>query len=400
MKILEINTVPYGSTGKIMFGIANIADSEGLQVYTSAGYSTHPLKPLPDKYLKIGGFFSKGSNKVLANTIGGEGLFSYFATLRFLHKVKKISPDIVHLHNLHGYYINLPLLFRYLKSSGTKVIWTLHDCWSFTGHCPYFTIAKCEKWKTACHSCPNFRDYPSSLIDDSRIMHKLKKRLFLGLENMTIVTPSRWLSDLARESFLGAYPVRVINNGIDLNIFKPTESDFRKKYGIPDDKFILLGVAFGWGIRKGLDVFIDLATKLDQDKYQIVLVGTDDKVDSQLPQNIISIHRTQNQTELATIYTAADLFVNPTREENYPTVNMESIACGTPVLTFDTGGSPECITEKTGAVVPCDDNSALITAIERIRTTHPYSPEDCVTHATTFDMTIKYQEYLQLYKEN
>jgi glycosyltransferase involved in cell wall biosynthesis len=230
-------------------------------------------------------------------------------------------------------------------------------------------------------------------------MHKRKKKLFSGL-NMTIITPSQWLADLVKQSFLKNYPVRVIHNGIDLSVFKPTPSDFRKRYGIALEKKILLGVAFGWGARKGLDVFIDLAKRLDDKYYQIVLVGTDDNVDKQLPDSIISIHRTQNQAELAEIYTAADLFVNPTREENYPTVNMESLACGTPVLTFRTGGSPECIDEYCGAVVDCDDVDAMEREIIRICSDAPYSKEDCLKRAASFDHHKRFEEYIQLYESS
>ena len=193
--------------------------------------------------------------------------------------------------------------------------------------------------------------------------------------------------------------MKVIHNGIDLEVFKPTPSDFRERYGIPAEKSVLLGVAFGWGVRKGLDVFVELAQRLDPEKYQIVLVGTDEKTDKLLPENIISIHRTQNQAELAEIYTAADLFVNPTREENYPTVNMESIACGTPVLTFRTGGSPEILTEKTGSVVPCDDIDTLEQEIRRICIEKPFSQPDCLEHAKSFDMHQRFEEYVKLYEE-
>ena len=215
---------------------------------------------------------------------------------------------------------------------------------------------------------------------------------------MTIVTPSEWLAGLVKQSFLRKYPVKVINNGIDLNIFKPTESDFRKKYAL-ENKYIVLGVAFGWGKRKGLDVFIELANRLDKEKYKIVLVGTDDNVDKLLPDNIISIHRTQNQTELAEIYTAADVFANPTREENYPTVNMESVACGTPVVTFNTGGSPEIIDETCGAIAEKDDTDSMYNEIIRICETKPYSEEACLKKANNFDAWRKFENYVQLYRK-
>ena len=226
-------------------------------------------------------------------------------------------------------------------------------------------------------------------------MWKKKKEWFTGVKDLTIVTPSEWLADLVKKSFLSEYPIKVINNGIDLNIFKPTQSDFRDAHGI--EGLMLLGVAFGWGKRKGLDIFVELSKRLGNE-YQIVMVGTDDVIDKQLSSSIISIHRTNNQQELAEIYSAADLMVNPTREDNYPTVNMESIACGTPVLTFETGGSPEIVDVNTGAVVPCDDVDKMIQEIERICKENPYSEEDCIRKAQVFDKWRKFQEYIELYE--
>ena len=229
------------------------------------------------------------------------------------------------------------------------------------------------------------------------MMWKFKCNWFTGIENCIIVTPSQWLADLVKQSYLKDYPVKVINNGIDLSVFKPTESSFREKYGLTDKK-VVLGVAFGWGKRKGFDVFVELASRLPDD-YRIVLVGTDDNVEKLLPAKIISIHRTQNQKELAEIYTTADVFANPTREENYPTVNMESIACGTPVVTFRTGGSPEIPDETCGSVVDCDDIDAMEIEIRRICEKKPYSVEACLQRAKSFDMNDRFKEYVDLYKE-
>jgi glycosyltransferase involved in cell wall biosynthesis len=223
-----------------------------------------------------------------------------------------------------------------------------------------------------------------------------KRKWFTGIKNCTIVTPSRWLADLIKQSYLKNYPVKVINNGIDLSVFKPTGSEFRKKNGL-DGKMVVLGVASGWGGRKGLDVFIELARRLPDD-YRIVLVGTTDNVDKDLPSNIISIHRTQNQNGLAEIYTAADVFANPTREDTFPTVNMESLACGTPVVTFRTGGSPEIIDETCGSVVDCDDIDAMETEIRRVCKEKPYSVEACLARAKNFDMNERFDEYVKLYQ--
>lgn len=213
---------------------------------------------------------------------------------------------------------------------------------------------------------------------------------------MTIVTPSRWLENLVKQSFLKGSPVSVIHNGINLAVFQPVSGNFREKNGL-GNKRIVLGVAFGWDARKGLDVFIELSRRLPA-SYQIVLVGTDTNVDKLLPENILSIHRTQNQQELAEIYTAADVFVNPTREENYPTVNMEALACGTPVLTFQTGGSPEMLDESCGAVVACDDVDALEKEILRICTYKPYTEDACLEKAREFDQSERFKEYLKLYE--
>ena len=314
-----------------------------------------------------------------------------------MKKIDEFKPDIIHLHNLHDSYINLSMLFSYIKKHNVPAVWTLHDCWSFTGQCPHFTIVKCDKWKVGCHNCPQYKEYPASLYDNTKKMWQLKKKWFTGVKNMTIVTPSEWLAGLARESYLKQYPIEVINNGIDLNAFKPTHSNFREQYGIPGDKYIVLGVSFGWGYRKGLDCFVEMAEKLGE-RYQIVLVGTDNEIDKNLPQSIISIHRTQNQKELAEIYSAADVFAMPTREENYPTVNMEAIACGTPVVTFRTGGSPEMLDDKTGIVVEANNIEATEKAIKDICEKKRCNDEDyIVAYSKKFNMQKKFTDYIELY---
>ena len=394
MKVVFINSVPYGSTGRICTDICSTLKGRGEEVYLSFGYSYHPIKEIENSYIKIGSIFDKFCHMKLSNLSGKHGMYSKCATHKLIRKLIEIKPDILHLHNLHGWFINLPILFDYIKKNDIKVIWTLHDCWAFTGQCPHFTMVNCQKWRTGCYDCPQYRDYPSTRVDRSSEMYELKKEWFTGVKNMTIVTPSQWLADLVKQSFLKEYPVKVINNGIDLNVFKPTESDFRKKHNL-EDKKIVLGVAFGWGVRKGLDVFIELSKRLP-DNYKIVLVGTDESADKQLPSNILSIHRTQNQKELAEIYTAADVFANPTREENYPTVNMESLACGTPVITFKTGGSPEIIDENTGVVVDVDDVNSLETEIIYLCNSADAS-EKCTERAKSFDKNIKFAEYCDLY---
>lgn len=348
-------------------------------------------------YYRIGTFNSRRVNVALARITGFNGCFAWLETYKLLKKIDEFKPDIIHLHNLHDSYINLSMLFSYIKKHNVPTVWTLHDCWAFTGQCPHFTIVKCDKWKAGCHNCPQYKEYPASLYDNTKKMWQLKKKWFTGVKNMTIVTPSEWLAGLARESYLKQYPIEVINNGIDLNVFKPTHSNFREQYGIPGDKYIVLGVSFAWGYRKGLDCFVEMAEKLGE-QYQIVLVGTDDEIDKNLPHNIISIHRTQNQKELAEVYSAAEVFVMPTREENYPTVNMEAIACGTPVVTFDTGGSPEMLDNKTGIVVNANDIEATKKAIKDICEKKRCNDEEyIVAYSKNFDMKKRFAEYIELY---
>ena len=399
MIIAEINTLAVGSTGKIMFDLAETARSHGHTVYTySAKTFRRGIKNAypPIRYHTY--FGSEQGNlihKILGGITGLNGCFSRWSTQKLIRQLEKQKIDVLHLHNLHEFCINLPMLFGYIKKNDIRVIWTFHDCWPFTGHCPYFTMVGCDKWKHGCGGCPQKGIYPKTWLDETSLMWKKKREWFTGVKDLTIVTPSVWMDGLVKESFLSDYPVVVINNGIDLNIFKPIPSHFREIHGI--ETYMILGVAFGWGKRKGLDVFQRIADTLDE-RYQVVLIGTDAAIDRLLPAGIISVHRTNDQKELAGIYSAADLLVNPTREDNYPTVNMESIACGTPVLTFDTGGSPEMLDKMTGAVVPCNDVNGMIREIERICEERPFSREECLHKAAVFDKWEKYKAYMELYE--
>ena len=396
LKILQINNWNFGSTGKIMRSIEAKASENGYEVASAYSKCRVNLNGKKTSDIPIGNRMTNNLHPIFAKITGLNGCFSFFATLNFLRKVKRFSPDVIHLHNLHNCYINLPLLFRFIKKNNIRTVWILHDCWAFTGHCPYFTLAKCDKWKNGCYGCASYMEYPYSLFDNSKLMYRLKKKWFTGVSDLTIITPSQWLGDLVKQSFLAEYPVKVINNGIDLSVFRPTDSDFRKKYNC-EDKFLILGVAFAWEKRKGLDVFIELAKRLDE-RFQIVLVGTDDNVDKQLPENIISIHRTHSQAELAEIYSACDLFLNPTREENYPTVNMEAISCGTPVLTFNTGGSGEIPDNTCGNVVGDNTVEAIFEKINEIFNNNPFTEANCLKRAQSFAAEEKYAEYIKLYE--
>lgn len=390
MKTAQINaTCGIGSTGKICVGISQVMTAGNIESYILCSRTNGDPLGIPcsdNRYIKLQALKSK--------VLGNYGFNSKHATRKMIAQLEKIQPDVVHLHNIHGHDCNLEMLFDYFRRKKTKLLWTFHDCWAFTAYCPHFTMNKCDQWKSQCVRCIQRRSY-SWFFDRSRELYEKKKVLFAGL-NLTIVTPSRWLADQVKQSFLKDYPVYVIHNGIDLGVFKPTPSGFREKHGLAN-KYVILGVSFGWDERKGLDVFLELSRRLPED-YRIVLVGTDPNTDKLLPDNIISIHRTQNQQELAEIYSAADIFVNPTREENYPTVNMEALACGTPVLTFRTGGSPEMLDETCGSVVPCDDVDALEREILRICTDKPYSEEACLKKAQEFDQNDRFMEYLKLYE--
>ena len=394
MRIVQINSVPKGSTGNIMRNIAQVVRDMGGEAYTFSERKKGIDSPFGHFY--FGDPIENIFHRLYSVTTGISGTGSKKGTKELIRQITEINPDVIHLHNLHGWYINVPMLFDFIRESRIKTIWTLHDCWGFTAQCSHFIIEKCDKWKTGCYDCPRYRLYPYTWVDKTQKMYNYKKTWLTGVEDLTIVTPSEWLANLARQSFLKDYQIKVINNGINLSVFKPTPSEFREKNELVNKK-VILGVASGWTNRKGLDVFVELFYRLNPNAYRIVLVGTDKKVDERLPKGIISIHRTQNQKELAEIYTAADIFVNPTREENYPTVNMEAIACGTPVVTFDTGGSKEMLNDNVGSFVPTGDVDALEHEIIRICNAQ-LNQADFEMMAAYYDEKRRFEEYVILYR--
>ena len=345
MKVLQINSVcGIRSTGRICTDLADVLLQDGHECKIAYGRES-----VPEKYgkiaVRIGNDLDAKMHALQSRIFDNAGFGSRQATEKFIEWVKEYNPDIIHLHNIHGYYINIEVLFNYLAESNKPVVWTLHDCWAFTGHCAYFSYVKCDKWKTGCFNCPQKKRYPSSLLwDASKQNWQKKKALFTSVKNMTLVTPSKWLANEVKKSFLSNYPMKVIANGIDLDVFKPTPSDFKEKNGLVGKK-IILGVASSWSECKGLKDFIELSKILDE-KYKIVLVGLSGNQIKGLPENVMAISRTNNVKELAEIYTAADIFFNPTYEDNFPTVNLEAQACGTPVITYRTGGSVESVPEE------------------------------------------------------
>ena len=352
MKVLIINSVcGIGSTGRICTSIAREFQKNGHTVKIAYGRDPFVPEEFRDLAVQIGRPLDVRLHGLRTRLLDEHGFGSSQATRRFLKWAEEYDPDMVWLHNIHGYYINVEMLFAWIKSRPQmQVKWTLHDCWAFTGHCSYFQFVRCSKWQQQCHHCSQKRKYPSSqLCDNSRRNYERKRRAFTGVSNMTIITPSHWLADLVGQSFLKEYPVEVVYNTIDTSIFRPTPGDFRVRHGL-EGKKIVLGVASTWSPRKGLDDFVKLAGMLD-DRYAIVLVGVSRAQMAQLPKGIIALERTNSTKELAEIYTAADVFVNPTYEDNYPTVNLEAQACGTQVITYNTGGCAETIQNDGGIVI-------------------------------------------------
>lgn len=394
--IVEINSCNFASTGNIMINIAEEARKKGYRVFVCCPYSGDNKRKKALDQVFIGDRITRNIHRNLSYLTGFNGCFSVVSTIAFIRKLNDIKPDLIHLHNLHNSYINLPLFFRYLKKSDVPVVWTFHDCWPFTGKCPYYTYAECEKWKKGCYDCKHIVEYPASKVDRTKKMWLLKKAWFTQVDKLRIITPSQWLKDQVKESYFRDLRTDVIHNGIDISVFHPYEEDyFNDNYGTGDKK-IVLGVALPWSKRKGIDTFIKLSHYLEKE-FQIVLVGTDENVDKMLPESIISIHRTNNQTELARMYSSADVFVNPTLEDNYPTVNMESIACGTPVITYNTGGSPESIDEYTGAVVEQNDIDDLIANIKDICRHKTEYKVHCIKKAQEFDKCECFKKYIDLY---
>ena len=347
------------STGRICTDLAAALEEQGHEVKIAYGREEVP-EQFKKYAVRIGNDLDVKLHGLKARLFDGCGFGSKKATEKFIEWVKEFDPDVIHLHNLHGYYINIEVLFDYLRTCRKRIIWTLHDCWAFTGHAAFCEAANCERWITGCYDCPKKNDYPASLFDKSTENWKKKKNLMEGIPNLTIVTPSEWLANLVRNSFLAQYPVLVIHNGLNTSVFKPTDSDVKERLGLQNKK-IVLGVAELGEKRKGLDDFISISKMLPT-QYQVVLVGLSRKQVRYLPKAIVGIERTNSVNELVELYTAADVYVNPTYEDNYPTTNLEAIACGTPVITYNTGGSGESAS-LYGAVVEKGQINKLVETI-------------------------------------
>lgn len=397
MRIAQINDYYGSSTGVVMNSIAQYGWLQGEDIYTFSPPEGECMPEFPGHYY-VGTVEERKEHQRKAEYSGLNGFYSENATRQMMEMFEQLDIQLIHLHNIHAFSFHLPTLFDYIRERNLPVVWTLHGCWPFTGKCVHFTIANCTKWEEGCYDCPQLNIWPWSLVNDnSSMMYKWKKENFTSIENMAIIAPSEWMACLARKSFLGKYPVDVIHNGINTWRFSPTESDFREIYEL-ENKIILLGVAAGWGYRKGFDTMCRLSEQLDE-RYKVVLVGGVDNVKDKLPASVLSIPYINSPAELAKVFTAADFFINPTREENYPTVNMEALACGTPVITYDTGGSPEIPDETCGRVVPYDDLDAMVQAIEEESQLRRLTGEACLKRAKLFDQDIMCRAYLDLYRK-
>ena len=404
-KLLQINPVirVNTSTGRIMQEIGELAMQNGWECHIAYSKGRDGIRECRSDIIPVGNKWSTAWHGIETRLFDRHGLASSHATRQFVRKIEEIRPDVVHIHNIHGYFLNYQILFDYLSKAGIPVVWTVHDCWLYTGHCYYYSFAGCDRWQTGCHHCPQKKEFPTSLFcDRSRRNFEDKKAAFtsMPLDRMTIVPVSEWIRNEMRRSFLNAYPFRVIHNGINTDIFNIYDDrQVRKTFGL-GNRHILLGVASIWSREKGLDDFIRMAGMLNEDEV-VVLVGIKPEDRKRLPDNVVGIARTENIRQLAELYAAADVFVNPTWQDNYPTVNMEAIACGTPVVTYRTGGSVEVITPATGMIVEQGNLNELLKSIREIESKGKASyQEACRKYALlNFKKEDRYMEYLRLYEE-
>ena len=399
-RLLQINVVcNSGSTGKIAEGIGNLAMDRGWESYVAWGRWANPSK---SHSFRIDRDLDIKTHGLITRLFDGEGLGSVCATKKLLRRMEEINPSVVQIHNLHGYYVNYPLLFQYLSEKKIPTFLTLHDCWIFTGHCVHFASIGCEKWKTGCGHCPNLKSYPKSwIMDHSARNWELKKRYLSGCDNLTLIPVCDWMHGLLEESFLKDKKIVTLLNGVNLELFHPTQVNEKllNRHGIDLHKHILLAVSNFWDKTKGLEDIFMLRQLLPKE-YQMVVVGHHDGID--FPEGILGINHTENQNELRDLYSAADMLINPTHADTFPTTNLEALACGTPVVTYDTGGCGECVGASSdyGVLVksntPAEMAEAVITMVNTSKTTFN---EACRKKAEMdFDEIKQFRKYIDLYE--
>ena len=398
-KLFQINVVANsGSTGKISEQIGILARNNGWDCYMAYGRWAYNSSL---KLYKIGtkkDVYLHGLKSILFDK---HALASKRATKELIDEIKKIKPDLIHLHNIHGYYLNLPLLCDFLAEYGKPIVMTLHDCWTVTGHCVHFQDINCDKWKTGCNHCPNLKGYPKSLfIDNSKSNWNIKREAFQKiLSLLTIVPVCNWLNDIVSHSYLKEATRKVIVNGIDLDVFKPIEnvSMIRTKYQVTN-KFVILAVSNAWNSTKGLEDIFWLRDKLS-DEFVIVMVGISPKQKKNLPQGIIGICKTENVNQLAELYSMADVFLNPTYQDTLPTVSIEALACGTPIIGYNTGGSADIIDENVGVLIERGRKDVLLFSLQELKNIgKEFYQKKCREKALSKFNNLKcYQNYLDLY---
>ena len=397
--LLQINTiVNSGSTGRIAEEIGQLALKNGWESYIAYGRNKRPSK---SKLIRIGTEGAIAAHGLQTRLFDNHGLASKRATFKLVKQIMEINPDIIHLHNLHGYYLNIEILFNYLAECNIPVIWTFHDCWPITGHCTHFDFVGCEKWKTECYCCPQKTNYPASyFMDRSRKNHHLKKKLFTSVKGLNIVAVSNWLSSIIHKSFLSETPMVTIHNGVNTEVFAPQHStNIRMKYNLGEG-FIILGVASVWSQNKGLNDFVELSKLIDP-FTKIVLVGLSRRQIQNLPGNIIGIAKTEDIQELAELYSTANIFINTSVEETFGLTTAEALSCGTPAIVYNTTACPEVVDDSTGFVLEKHDITGILQTIQTVKRIgkEKYS-ENCTKRIKeNFNKIDKYQDYLNLYDQ-
>lgn len=404
-KLFQIgSSCNYGAPGKIAEQIGLLAQTHGWEVYMAHGNKyKNPSELITYQTVTP---FQEHIHEVVSLLLDKHGLSSTKQTERLVEKIDAVKPDIVHLHNIHGYFLNYQVLFEYLQHTDIPIVWTLHDCWPFTGHCSYFDIIGCNKWKISCNHCPGLNVYPRSLfIDRSKENYELKKDLFSLVANrLTLVPVSDWLAGFAKESFIAGANIKTIHNGIDIDTFSPCRAEELKKKHKINSEIIILGVASPWVPRKGLNDWLKLYEMLPKDKCKLMMIGLSERQLKALPKGMVGIGHTNNAKELAQYYSMADLYLNTTYEDNFPTVNLEALACGTPVITYKTGGSPEAVTPETGWVVEQGNLEAVVNIVYNIMSRdHKVKKAQrmkCRERAVSeFDKNKAFSVYIELYDE-
>lgn len=398
-KLLQIDScLNMLSTGRITESIGKRAIERGWRPYIVHGA----------RYTRAGScmtsicaesIFGEYAHYVEGLFLDNHGLSSRLSTEKVIDKIKEIKPDIVQLHCIHGYYLNYRILFEYLNSTRIPVVWTFHDCWSFTGHCSHFVMAGCEKWKTGCFKCPLKGEYPKSFVDHSRRNYELKNELFTANKNLHIVTVSKWLENLVRQSFFSDKDITTIYNGVDTEVFHKVESEeLRKRWNLKN-KNVLVAAATSWNKYKGLDDYIQISKKLPNNTSLLLIGLTKEQIKS-MPAGIIGIEKTNSAEELAGYYSMADVVLNLSYAETFGLTTVEGMACGTPGIVYNTTASPELITPETGIVVEAGSINQVLTAVNiLLEKGKDYYTSACLNRAkNVFDKEERFEDYMSLYE--